>query len=129
MPRSQPSKLAAVFTSITAGRAGEMCGSHIDGVIVYVIFYVWLIASHQSHLLKTQIRSPYFFFFSFIYLFIFRQRRREGERKGEKHQCVFASCTFPTGDLARNPGVCPDWESTSDPLVHRPALNPLSHIS
>ena len=43
--------------------------------------------------------------------FIFRQRGREGEREGEKHQCVVASCAPPTGDLACNPGMCPDWES------------------
>ena len=35
----------------------------------------------------------------------------EGEREGEKHQCVVASHTPPTGDLAHNPGMCPDWES------------------
>ena len=28
-----------------------------------------------------------------------------------KPQCVVASCTLPTGDLAYNPGMCPDWES------------------
>ena len=26
---------------------------------------------------------------------------------GEKHQCVVASRVSPTGDLARNPGMCP----------------------
>ena len=45
-----------------------------------------------------------------IYLFIFRQMGREGERQGEKHQCVVASHVPPTGDLAHNPGMCPDWE-------------------
>ena len=45
-----------------------------------------------------------------FYLFIFRERGREGEREGEKHQCVVASHTPPTGDLARNPGMNPDWE-------------------
>ena len=34
----------------------------------------------------------------------------EEEREGEKHQCVVASCAPPTGDLAHNPGMCPDWE-------------------
>ena len=34
----------------------------------------------------------------------------EGEREGEKHQCVVASQASPTGDLALNPGTCPDWE-------------------
>ena len=41
-----------------------------------------------------------------FYLFIFRERR-----KGEKHQCVIASQVPPTGDLAHNPGIRPDWES------------------
>ena len=41
---------------------------------------------------------------------MFRQRGREGEREGEKHQCLVASHMPPTGDLAPNPGMCPDWE-------------------
>ena len=41
----------------------------------------------------------------FIYLFL------EGKgKRGEKHQCVVASLMPPTGDLACNPGMCPDWE-------------------
>ena len=44
-------------------------------------------------------------------LFIFREKGREEEREGEKHQCVVTSCTPPTGDLAWNPGMFPDWES------------------
>ena len=43
-------------------------------------------------------------------LFIFREMGREGEREGEKHQCVVASHEPPTGDLAQNPGMYPDWE-------------------
>ena len=46
----------------------------------------------------------------FIYSLIFRERGREGERVGEKLQCVVASHAPPTGDLACNPGMCPDWE-------------------
>ena len=37
---------------------------------------------------------PSFFFF-FKILFIFRQRGMEGEREGEKHQCVVASHVPP----------------------------------
>ena len=45
-------------------------------------------------------------FKDFIYLFL---ERGEGKkREGEKHQCVVASHEPPTGDLTRNPGVCPD---------------------
>ena len=55
-------------------------------------------------------QHPHFFFFKdFIYLFL--ERGREGEREVEKHQCAVAPHTPPTGDLARHPGMCPDWES------------------
>ena len=48
------------------------------------------------------------FFFNFIYLFIYLQRGREGEK--EKHPYVVASHMLPTGFLAHNPGMCPNWE-------------------
>ena len=57
----------------------------------------------------------YYFFLFLKILFIFRARGREGEREGEEHQCVAASHTPPTGDLACNPGMCPDWESNQQP--------------
>ena len=40
----------------------------------------------------------------------------EGEREGEEHHCVVASCAPPTGDLACNPGMCPDWKSNQQPF-------------
>ena len=61
-------------------------------------------------------RSQISFFFFLKILFIFRERERQRERKGEKHQCVVASLTPPTGDLACNPGKCPDWEWNRRPL-------------
>ena len=33
---------------------------------------------------------------------------REGERGGERPQCVIASPAPSIGDLACNPGMCPD---------------------
>ena len=64
----------------------------------------------------------------FIYWFL--KREREGEREGEKQQCVVSS------SICRLPGVWPTtqacaltWNGTSNLLVHRPALNPLSHTS
>ena len=66
--------------------------------------------------------------FSFKILFVL-DRGREGERDGEKHQCVVASCMPPTGDLASNPDMCPDWELNQCPLVHRLVLDSLSHAS
>ena len=46
---------------------------------------------------------------------MFRQRGREREREGEKHQCVVVSQVPPIGNLACNPGVCPDRESNWQP--------------
>ena len=50
----------------------------------------------------------------FICLFLEKEERREKE--GEEHQCVVVSCVPPTGDLACNPGMCPDWESNQLPF-------------
>ena len=52
----------------------------------------------------------FLFYFLVSYLFIFRDRRRKGERKGEEHHCVLASHAPPSGDLAHNTSMCPDWE-------------------
>ena len=55
-----------------------------------------------------------FFFKIFIYLFLESGEGREKER--EKYQCVVASHVAPTRDLARKPGMCPDWESNWRPF-------------
>ena len=71
----------------------------------------------------------YFLLFKSFYLFIFRERRREGEREGEKYQCVVACHMAPNGDLAHNPGMCPDWGSNQQPFGSQPMLNPLSYTA
>ena len=49
------------------------------------------------------------------YLFLDREEGREKER--ERNINVWLSLTCPrTGDLAHNPGVCPDWESNQRPF-------------
>ena len=48
--------------------------------------------------------SLYFLKILFIY---FLDRGGEGEREGEKHQCVVASRTLPIWGLGCNPGMCP----------------------
>ena len=62
-----------------------------------------------AYLLLNAFVNLKFYLLYFKKLFIFRERGREGEREGKKHQCVIASCTSPPGDLASNPGMCPDW--------------------
>ena len=71
-----------------------------------------------------------FFFKKRFYLFI--ERGREGEKEGENHRCVVASHIPSTGDLACNPGLCPEWESNQRPFdlqapaqsteLHQPGL-------
>ena len=50
----------------------------------------------------------------FIYLFLERGDKREKER--ERNISVCTSCIPPTGDLAQDPGMCPDWESKEQPF-------------
>ena len=57
-----------------------------------------------------------------FYLFIFRQRGREGEREGEKHQCVVVSYTSPAGDPATTQAGALTGNRTSDTLVPKPVL-------
>ena len=67
--------------------------------MVWAGFNVCLLTLHAElfpH--KTQpINSEFNFSKDFIYLFL--KRAMEGEREGEKHQCVVASCAPPTGNL------------------------------
>ena len=62
-------------------------------------------------------------------LFICREGGREGEREGEKHHCVVASRASPAGAPAATQACALTGNWTSNPLVHRQVLNPLSHTS
>ena len=70
-----------------------------------------------SNLVHSAVRFPpinflKYFLKDFIYLLLDGKRGREGE----KHHCVVASRTPLTGDLACNPGMCPDWELNQQPF-------------
>ena len=95
--------------------------------------------SGQNALLKfiCSCLCPRFFLKILFYLFLERGEGRDKDRERsidvrEKHQWVAS-----TGDWICNPGRCPhQWHfalqrenQTCDPLVRRPALNPLSHTS
>ena len=58
----------------------------------------------------------YFIYFQkFIYLFL---ETGKGERKkGRESSMCGCLCAPPTGTLAYNPGMFPDWESDHPPLV------------
>ena len=56
-----------------------------------------------------------FYFFKVLFTYIL-ERGREGQREGEKHWHVVASCAPLIGDLAHNPDMRPDWESNQWPF-------------
>ena len=62
-------------------------------------------------------------------LFIFRQRGREGEREGEKYQCVVASHTTQPQTWPTTQACALTGNRTSDLSVLRPVLYSLSHSS
>ena len=96
----------------------KLCKSLLTCLISYSTFFI--------HCTNYFLHFSCIFFKDFI---IFRERGREGEKEGESHQCVVASCTPHTGDLAHNPGMCPDRESNRQPFGLQPMLNPLSYTS
>ena len=68
---------------------------------------------NKPKLEKNGVRVLKSFFFKYFlkkFICLFLERGREREKEEEKHQCVVASHTPPTGDLACNPGRYPDWE-------------------
>ena len=69
------------------------------------------------------------FIYLFIYLFSERGEGREKERERNVNVQSVASRIPLAGDLAHNPGMCPDWASNQRLSVRRLALNPLSHTS
>ena len=75
---------------------------------VYIKYFLRLTIYLRKciHFLKIYL----FLFIKIFYLFTFRGRGREGEREEVEHQCMFAYSTPHTGDMACNPGMCPDWE-------------------
>ena len=92
--------------------------------------------SSISYLLSRSYRFYELALFLFLrfYLFIYREeegREKEMERNMDEQEIHWsvASCMPPTGDLACNPGMCPDREFNRWPLVHGPAFNSRSYSS
>ena len=60
-------------------------------------------------------RFIYLFIVDFLYLLLERGEGRKKERERninvQEIQQMVTSCTLSAGDLARNAGMCPDWES------------------
>ena len=80
-----------------------------------------------SHAKKWVLVSPFYLFLKRFYLFL--EKGREGGREEEKHQCVVASGAPPMGTWPTTQACALTGDRTSDPSVHRLALNLLSHTS
>ena len=123
---STPMFIAALFTIPGYGISHVPISRWVDKIITGH----W----HNGILLSCKKEENFILFLrKRFYLLIFGQRERERGREGEKHQCVVASpvpAPRHTGDLACNPGMCPDWESnqrhfgwqagTQSPEPHQP---------
>ena len=84
----------------------------------FKLFTLWLGRS-ANHLL---------FFFLIFYFFMFGERRREDER--ERNINAWLPLIRPlVGTWPTTPACALTGKQTHNPLVHRPALNPLSHSS
>ena len=67
--------------------------------------------------------------FFFKILFISRERGQEGGRERNINVWLPLACS-QLGDLAHNPGMCPDWELNPRPFGSQAiSLNSLSHTS
>ena len=91
------------------------------------VIEVWCWKSGESVTIKEG-RGVVFFFFKI--LFIFRERRKGKEKERERNINMWLPLagslrgTWPTTQPCALTG-----NRTGDPMVCRPALNPLSHIS
>ena len=78
-------------------------------------------------MLSMYFTGVFFLIFKKDFIYLFLEREREEEREGEKHHHVVGSRVPPTGDPAATQACALPGNQTSNPLVHRLALNPLSH--
>ena len=80
-------------------------------------------------------QKHFFNFKKIFYLFTSREKRREGEREGEKHQCVrdvLIGCLSHAPEWGPGPTTqvsALNGAGRGNPWVHRLALSPLSHTS
>ena len=69
------------------------------------------------------------FFLIFFLIYLFLEWERDGERKGEKYQCVVTSHTPLLGTWPTTQACALTGNGASDPLVCILVLSPMSHTS
>ena len=94
------------------------------------VIYISSLASTFPILFLTTPWLLSLFFLLRFYLFYFLERGDGREKERQRNINVWLPLTWPpTGDLACNPGMCPDWESNWWPFGSQLELNPLSYTS
>ena len=107
--------------------------SPIQTLVVSILFTMFLPFTPSriklfSHQLSAEFISFFYFFKYFIYLFLERGEGREKER--ERNINVWLPLTWSLLGTWPEPQACAlTGNRTSDPLVCRPTLNPLSYTS
>ena len=88
-----------------------LCTFHINNVKHLLLQAIYL----RTFFINLLIIPNFLIFKDLTYLFLERGGGREKEKERNmdvwKTHLTVACCTCPTGDLAHNPGKCPDWES------------------
>ena len=69
----------------------------------------------HTHVLGIYNLILFIYFFTFLKIYVFLKREEGREKETETAVCGCLS-RAPTGDLAPNPGMCPDWESNWQPF-------------
>ena len=108
-------KMSYLYTFLHLAFLLIKCG---ENVLTSLIFFFLLQCSKIYSAFPIHGTQVMFFLYLYLFLkilFIFREGgEREKERERNVHvwvkHCSVASHTPPTGDLACNPGMCPDWE-------------------
>ena len=88
---------------------------HILSLGSFLIFFFCAASLSKSVILFINFSLSFLFYFfkDFIYLFLGRGEGKEKERERNINVWLLLTC-LPIGDLAHNPGMFPDWESTGN---------------
>ena len=103
------------------GNQKKLPSSKKKKISICLICLILLKITFQGDPTKPLLSIIKWFFFKIVFILLLERgkgREKERERNSnvqEIHQ-LFVSHTPPTGDLACNPGMCPDWESNQRPL-------------
>ena len=84
----------------------------------------------MSHHMSSCVSCAFLFFKKILFIYLFLERGEGKEKEKERNINVWLSLAHPPlGTWPTTQACALTGNRTSDPLVYRPALNPLSHTS